>query len=108
MLALLVGSLLAAAGQLLLKLGADNVAALRGFLNPRVGAGLAAYVFGTVLWIWSLSKIPLNVAYGFTALTFVLVFAGSGFFLGERFSSWTYLGLGLVLAGFLCLSLAPR
>jgi multidrug transporter EmrE-like cation transporter len=48
--------------------------------------------------------VPLNVAYAFTALTFVMVFAASAVVLREPFSFSTYLGLTLVLAGFLVLA----
>lgn len=108
MIALLLGSLLAATGQLFFKIGANGASQPHDFVNLRIASGLAAYTLGTVLWIWALSKVPLNVAYGFTALTFVLVFAGSGLFLRESFSPSTYVGLALVLAGFFCLTLAPR
>lgn len=106
--ALLSGALLAATGQVLLKLGADGAVDLRHFLNLRIASGLFAYLLGTVLWIWSLSRVPLSVAYGFTAFTFVLVYAASAFVIGERLTLMTYAGLGLVLLGFALLSLAPR
>ena len=103
--ALAASSLLAAGGQVIMKIGATGASDLSDFINLRVAAGLAAYGLSTVLWIWALSKVPLNIAYGFTAMTFLLVFAASGIVLREAFSLWTYLGVALVLAGFLCLSL---
>lgn len=108
LLALIASSLFAAVGQVILKIGASAATEPGHFLNLRIAAGLTAYGLSTVLWIWALSRVPLNIAYGFTALTFLLVFAASGLVLKEIFSLWTYIGLGLVLAGFLCLTVPTR
>jgi multidrug transporter EmrE-like cation transporter len=108
MVALLAGSLLGATGQVLLKLGADGAVQLDDFLNPTVAAGLAVYGLGTILWIWALSRVPLNVAYAFTALTFLLVYMASAFVIGERLPLLACLGLIFVISGFALLALAPR
>jgi len=101
MLALLAGSCLAALGQLCLKAGATGAVRLADFMNVRLAIGLSAYAAGTLIWIWALSKVPLNVAYAFTALTFVLVFLGSNQILGEKVSLTTIVGLLAILFGFL-------
>lgn len=103
--ALTASSLLAAGGQVMMKLGATGASNMTDFLNFRIASGLTAYGVSTALWIWALSKVPLNIAYGFTALTFLIVFVASGAVLRESFSLWIYLGLTLVLGGFLCLAL---
>ena len=67
---LLAASLAAAAGQLLLKVGAQHKTHLAEFINAAIAAGLLLYLCGTVLWIYVLSKEKLVVVYAFTALTF--------------------------------------
>lgn len=98
--ALLVAStLFAAAGQLLFKTGASGRLVLVDFINAPVIAGLCLYAASTLLWIYSLSRLPLKNVYPFTALTFVLVYAGAILFIGER-PSWRALtGVVIVLGG---------
>lgn len=108
MVALFAGSLLGATGQVLLKLGADGAVELRDFINPKLIGGLAAYGIGTLLWIWALSRVPLNVAYAFTALTFLLVYVASAFVIGERLPGVAYVGLAFVMSGFAVLAFASR
>jgi multidrug transporter EmrE-like cation transporter len=108
MLTLFCASLLAAFGQLLLKLGADGGHSISDFLNSRIVLGLASYSLSTIFWIWALSKAPLSVAYAFTALTFVLVYFASSWVLGERLPLVAVLGIGCVVLGFVLLALAPR
>ena len=104
--ALLLGAVLGASGQVFLKLGATGAYSLGQFVNIRIVVGLLLYAFGTALWIWSLSKVPLSVAYGFTALTFVLVFTASAVIVGERVGGQTLVGLLAVLLGFLLIATA--
>jgi undecaprenyl phosphate-alpha-L-ara4N flippase subunit ArnE len=106
--ALFAGSFLGAIGQVLLKLGADGATRLPDYLNLKLASGLAAYGIGTLLWIWALSRVPLNLAYAFTALTFLLVYLASVLVIGERLPTLSYVGLALVLSGFLLLSFGPR
>jgi len=100
---LLLSSLLAVAGQILFKLGAQNATHLGMFINPRLFFGLCAYGSSTLLWIFALSKLPLNIAYAFTALTFLLVYTLSAFYLHEAISLQGWLGLAAILVGFLLL-----
>lgn len=97
--AIFLAPVLAAAGQILFKIGATNGTSLRDFINPSIGFGLAAYAMGTVLWIVALSRLPLRVAYPFTALTFILVYFASILLLGEKFSVRGVVGTLLVLGG---------
>jgi len=99
--ALGLGSCLGALGQIFFKLGANGSVSLLDFMNPRVGIGIFCYSCGTLLWIWALSKVTLNVAYSFTALTFVLVFGASAFLLNEKISIISLSGLLFIVLGFL-------
>jgi uncharacterized membrane protein len=96
---LLVAAICAAAGQVLLKLGATGRASLVTFINVQIGSGLLLYVLGALLWIAALSKAQLTAAYPFTVLTFVLVYMASIFLLGERPAPHAIIGVVLVLAG---------
>jgi drug/metabolite transporter (DMT)-like permease len=96
---LATAAMLAAAGQILLKLGADGRQSLMEFVNLRVGAGLLLYALGTALWIAALAREPLVHVYAFTALSFVLVYVGSVVMLHERLAPTAVAGVGLVLLG---------
>jgi undecaprenyl phosphate-alpha-L-ara4N flippase subunit ArnE len=93
-------SCLGAAGQIFFKLGASGAVSLFDFINFRVAMGLFCYGCGTFLWVWALSKVALNVAYSFTALTFILVFGASGFLLNEKVTVITMTGLLFIATGF--------
>lgn len=96
---LVLGSVLAAAGQVLLKVGVSGATTLAGFINLRVLAGLACYVLGTVLWLVALSRMPLSRVYPFTILTFVIVYLAAITLLGERLTAPLVTGVVLVLSG---------
>jgi undecaprenyl phosphate-alpha-L-ara4N flippase subunit ArnE len=96
---ILCGSLLAAVGQVALKLGAHGRVSPGDFLNGWLAIGLGCYAAGTILWIYALSRAPLTVVFPFTALTFVLVYAAGVIVLGEPTSARQIAGMALVLAG---------
>jgi len=103
---LVAGTLLAALGQVMFKVGATGRDTLAGFVNAWILSGLAAYALGTMFWIYSLSKAPLTLVYPFTALTFVLVYLLGIFWLGETSSAKALIGVALVLLGLLLISTA--
>jgi undecaprenyl phosphate-alpha-L-ara4N flippase subunit ArnE len=103
---LLTGTVFAALGQVLFKVGATGRDSLAEFINVWIIAGLVAYGLGTMLWIYSLSKAPLTLVYPFTALTFVLVYLFGVFVLREPTSISALLGVGLVLSGLFLISIA--
>ena len=112
---LLLFSLTLAAGQLLFKLGANQGEAARSLagalellLRPAIFCALILYGGATLLWTYLLTKIPLTVAYPFAALAFVFVPLGARFLLGEPLSLRYGVGMGLILAGILCTSIAPE
>ena len=96
---LLVATFLAAGGQILFKMGVSGRTALMDYVNLPLAAGLASYGVGTILWLFALSRLPLKVVYPFTALTFVLVYAGAVWILGEKLSMRGVFGIGLVMVG---------
>lgn len=97
---LFLSSAMAAAGQLLFKLGASR-GGWEIIKSPVLWAGGACYFISTVLWIYALSKVDLSVVYPFTALTFVMVFILCFLVLHEAATPMKLLGLCLILGGFL-------
>lgn len=97
---LLVGATIAAAaGQMLFRIGARDRTNLLAFVNPYIIAGLFFYASGVVAWIYALSKEQMVAVYAFTGLTFVLVYLGGVFLLGERINTTKSMGVALVIAG---------
>lgn len=103
-----ISSLCAAMGQILLKMGASNRASVWDFVNGYTFSGCLLYFVGLCLWIWSLSKLPLSIAYLFTLLTFVAVFVLSKLLLHENISVLTLGGIVLIGLGFWLIFLGQR
>ncbi|MGH8628979.1 MAG: hypothetical protein ACREYC_28235 [Gammaproteobacteria bacterium] len=82
LLLVLLGSLLGAAGQVLLKLAATGATSLSDFANVRIAAGFLIYGIGSILWVMALSQLPLSRVYPFTVLTFLVVYVASIALLG--------------------------
>ena len=110
-LALVLGAVaLSAAGQLFLKAGARQLAALgpAEFLlaaarNVHVLSGLAAWAASTICWLYVLRVAPLARAYGLTSLTYVLILVASVAFLGEQVRRVHVVGTLLIVVGIACL-----
>ena len=109
-LALILGAvLLSAAGQLLLKSGAEHGAALGrlAFLlgaarDAHVLAGLAAWIASTVCWLYVLRVAPLSRAYLLSSLTYVLIPLAGVHLFGEPLRRLHAVGMALILLGVAC------
>ena len=101
---LISAALLAAAGQMLFKVGATDRARLIEYLNPAIIVGLLCYALSTVAWIYTLSSEKLVNVYAFTALSFVLVYAGGVTLLGETLTGAGIVGIVLIMAGLFLLT----
>ena len=100
-----------AAGQLLLKAGAQRIAGVGGidFLvaaarDVRVVSGLVAWIASTLCWLYVLRVAPLSRAYGLTSLTYVLILLAGVFVLGERVRPLHVAGTCLIIIGVACLA----
>lgn len=96
---LTISAFSAAAGQLLLKIGADGKETVVEYVNTPLVSGLLLYAVGVVIWIYVLSREQLVNVYAFTALTFVLVYLGGAALLHEQISKAAFAGILLILAG---------
>lgn len=96
---LVSGSVLSAAGQILLKVGADGANSFGDYANLRIVLGLGCYALGAALWLLALARLPLSRVYPFTILTFVLVYIAAVRILGERISVGLAVGVLLVFSG---------
>lgn len=106
---LVASAVLAAFGQIMLKLGATRGGGLVGALmQPAVIVGLGAYGLSLLLWLKALSAAPLHIVYPFTMLTFVLVGLAALIVLGERPNAMTFAGWGVICLGIAIVYLGAR
>lgn len=104
-------ALLLAAGQFMFKFAAQNspnLSSLQGFiglaLSPWLWIALTLYGAATVLWIFILQRIPLSLAYPFSALGFIIVPLGAWLVFHEPLTLRYGLGMALILGGLIVLS----
>ena len=60
---------------------------------------LSVYALATVFWLYILQRIPLNLAYPFSALAMVIVPVLAMYLFGERLNLSYWLGLIFIVAG---------
>lgn len=117
-LGLIIGSvLLAAAAQLTLKYGMNQVGAIgraelrspvatavRVLSQPGVLGGLALFGLSAVLWMVVLSRTSLSFAYPFAASTYVIILLFDRFLLDEPVSALRWGGVLLIIVGLVLIS----
>ena len=108
---ILVGVLLNAAGQLLLKAGTnrigefafrrENILPVGGRLmtEPRIIAGLACYVIGVMVWILALSRVEVSMAYPLLSIGYVVNAVAARHFFGEAVTRARLAGIGIIIIG---------
>jgi drug/metabolite transporter (DMT)-like permease len=111
---------MATAGQLLLRAGMESVglveltgdslttAARSAITTWQILVGLSAFGLSAVLWLISLSRVPLSTAYPFVSLSYVLILLASVVILGERPLALNWLGAGLIMTGITVIGFANR
>jgi multidrug transporter EmrE-like cation transporter len=96
----LVGVLLNAAGQLLLKAGTNAMPfGLRLALEPHILGGLVCYVISVVFWIAALSRVPVSIAYPMLSIGYVVNAIAAHYLLGEVVSLMRMAGIGIIILG---------
>jgi drug/metabolite transporter (DMT)-like permease len=108
----------AAGGQLMLKHGMQLATArahrsggslvIAAATTPWVLVGLAVFAVSAVAWLGALSRVPLNVAYPFNAVGYIVVLVASVIVLHERASLWTWAGSLLVVSGLVIVVLSSK
>lgn len=99
--------ILAAAGQLILKVGMNKVGEFnlwKTFTHPTVLLGLVFYGASLILWLMVLSKEKLSFVYPLVAFSYVVTVLASRFVLGEQVPGLRWLGLGFIIAGIMIIA----
>ena len=97
---ILVGVLLNAAAQLLLKAGTNAMPlGLRLAMEPHILAGLACYVVSVVVWIVALSRVPVSIAYPMLSIGYVVNALAAWYLLGEAVTPMRLAGIGIIVFG---------
>jgi len=112
---ILFNVMLAAVGQIVLKVGTQQLGgalvkpgatiigtvlgAVRAMFTPYIFAGLMIYAFSAVTWIIILSRVNLSFAYPMISLSYVIVVILSAVLLRERVPLITIPGLILICIG---------
>jgi drug/metabolite transporter (DMT)-like permease len=98
-----------AGGQVLFKLS-SKVFSIGGAsalaTAPIFYAALFLYASSVLLWITILSRVPLSIAYPFTALAIIIVPLLSAWIFGDALTSKYWLGTGFIFVGALIIGTA--
>jgi multidrug transporter EmrE-like cation transporter len=107
----LIGVLLNAAAQLLLKAGTNAVGrfefaasnlvpvGVRLATEPHIAAGIGCYVVSVVVWVLALSRVEVSIAYPMLSIGYVVNAVAAYYFLGEAVSPLRLLGIGVIVLG---------
>lgn len=108
---LLVGVLLNAAAQLLLKAGTNALGVItltregwadtlaRMATQPYFVGGAAIYVLSLLVWIIGLSRVPVSIAYPMLSLGYVVNAVAAYYLFGESVTPLRWLGIGFIMLG---------
>ena len=108
---LMLGVLLNASAQLLLKAGTNAVGhfeftaanilpvGMKLALQPHILGGITCYVVSLVVWIMGLSRVPVSIAYPMLSVGYVLNAAAAWYLFGESFTAQKLIGIGFIIAG---------
>lgn len=107
---ILVGVLLNAAAQLLLKAGASSTGGITlsadigrtalGLLqHPAILGGLGCYAVSVAVWIVALSRVEVSVAYPMLSIGYVVNALLAWWLFGEDLNMQRWLGIGIIMLG---------
>jgi len=108
---ILVGVLLNAAAQLLLKAGTNAIGhfdfqlgnivpiGLKVAMQPYIIGGLGCYVISVVIWILALSRVPVSVAYPMLSIGYVVNAFIAWQWFGEALAAQKLVGIGFIIVG---------
>jgi len=107
-LSLIIMCLLTAFGQINIKIGAGRIIIgegpavfVKSCLNRHLVSGGITTLTAPLFYFYAVARLDLNVAYGFTGLTYILVFCGSFLLLKEKITPYHLGGILLIFIGIL-------
>lgn len=107
----LIGVLLNAAAQLLLKAGTNaighfefsgaNVLPIgwKVATQPYIIGGLSCYVVSVAIWILALSRVEVSIAYPMLSIGYVVNAVAAYMLFGEAVSAQRLVGIGIIILG---------
>ena len=107
----MLGVLLNAAAQLLLKAGTNAVGEFafsagniipvgwRLATEPHILGGLACYVVSVVVWIMALSRVEVSIAYPMLSVGYVVNAIAAWYLFGEAVTPARLVGIGVIILG---------
>ena len=108
---ILLGVLLNAAAQLLLKAGTNAVGqfeftaanawpvGMKLATQPWIMGGIACYVVSVVVWIMALSRVEVSIAYPMLSIGYVVNAIAAWYLFGEAVTPMRLLGIGIIILG---------
>ena len=107
----MLGVLLNAAAQLLLKAGTNTVGqfefsganilpiGMKFALEPHILGGLTCYVVSVVVWIMALSRVEVSIAYPMLSVGYVVNAVAAWYLFGEQVTLERMVGIGIIILG---------
>jgi multidrug transporter EmrE-like cation transporter len=107
----MLGVLLNAAAQLLLKAGTNAVGhfefsganvlpmGMKFAMEPHILGGLACYVVSVVVWIMALSRVEVSIAYPMLSVGYVVNAIAAWYLFGEQVTMERLVGIGIIVLG---------
>ncbi len=108
---LMLGVLLNAGAQLLLKAGTNAIGhfefsaanivpvGLKIALEPHIIGGVGCYVVSLVVWIMGLSRVEVSVAYPLLSIGYLVNALAAWYLFGESLTAQKLVGIGFIIAG---------
>ena len=108
---LILGVLLNASAQLLLKAGTNAVGhfefttanilpvGMKLAFQPHILGGVSCYVVSLVVWIMGLSRVPVSVGDPMLSVGYVLNAVAAWYLFGESLTAQKLIGIGFIIAG---------
>ena len=108
---LMIGVLLNAAAQLLLKAGTNAVGqfefsaqnilpvGMKLALEPHIAGGLACYVVSVAVWIVGLSRVPVSIAYPMLSVGYIVNAVAAWYLFGESLTAQKLIGIAFIVCG---------
>lgn len=108
---IVLGVMLNAAAQLLLKAGTRTIGQFEfsaaniwpiGWsmaTNPHIVGGLSCYVVSVVVWIMALSRVEVSIAYPMLSLGYIVNAFFAWYLFGEAVTPTRLVGMGVIIVG---------